>query len=38
MTDENKRMWEEFQKEFARIQRQMLKEKLDLTKRKEQND
>lgn len=31
-------MWDEFQKELARIQRQMLKEKLDLTKRKEEND
>lgn len=38
MTEEQKRMWDEFQKELARIQRQMLKEKLDLTKRKEEND
>jgi hypothetical protein len=38
MTEEKRRIREDFKEQLARIQRQMLKEKLDLTKRKEQND
>ena len=38
MTEEKRRIREDFKEQFARIQRQMLKEKLDLTKRKEEND
>jgi hypothetical protein len=38
MTEEKRRIRENFKEQLARIQRQMLKEKLDLTKRKEQND
>jgi hypothetical protein len=38
MTEEKRRIREDLKEQLARIQRQMLKEKLDLTKRKEQND
>jgi hypothetical protein len=38
MTEEKRRVREDFKEQLARIQRQMLKEKLDLTKRKEKND
>jgi hypothetical protein len=38
MTEEKRWVREDFKEQLARIQRQMLKEKLDLTKRKEKND
>jgi hypothetical protein len=38
MTEDKRRVREDFKEQLARIQRQMLKEKLDLTKRKEKND
>jgi len=38
MTEEKQRIREDFKEQLARIHKQMLKEKLDLTKRKEHND